>query len=190
MNGTQSASLTFAPATVLRRGLAVVAGAVLVALGAQASVPLPGTAVPFTLQVPAVLLVGALLGPRLGAASMVMYLGMGLAGLPVFAPGGLPGLARLMGPTGGYLLAFPVAAAVTGQVSADGRQWGRVAAGLVAGLAAVHLGGMAQLAALGDGDWAVAARLGSLPFLAMDAVKLTIALLLVRRFAPTLRARL
>ena len=190
MSVTQSASLVFTPWMVLRRSVAVVAGALFVALSAQVAAPLPGTAVPLTLQVPAVLIVGALLGPRLGVASMVTYLAMGIAGLPVFAPGGAPGLARLIGPTGGYLLAFPVAAALAGQLAADGRRWGRIAAGLVAGLLAVHAGGMAQLAALGGGDWAVAARLGSAPFLAVDAVKVLIALLLVRRFAPILRARL
>ncbi|HEX9580346.1 MAG TPA: biotin transporter BioY [Gemmatimonadales bacterium] len=190
MNQTHSATLTFTPAVVLRRAVAVLAGALVVALSAQAAVPLPGTVVPLTLQVPAVLVVGLLLGPRLGAASMVTYLGLGLAGLPVFAPGGAPGLARLLGPTGGYLLAFPVAAALAGLLAGDGRRWGRTALGLLAGLAAVHVGGMAQLAAIGNGDWAFAARFGSAPFLAMDAVKLAVALLLVRRFAPTLRARL
>ena len=64
----------------LRRAFAVVAGAALVAVGAQLAVPLPGTPVPITFQVPAVLLVGGLLGPRLGAASLVLYLAMGTMG--------------------------------------------------------------------------------------------------------------
>src|SRR6266704_5925900 len=95
---------------------AVVVGAVLVALAAQVAVPLPGTSVPMTLQPMAVLLVGGLLGPRLGALSMILYLAMGAAGLPVFTPSPvlLPGIARLFGQTGGYLLAYPVAAWVTG----------------------------------------------------------------------------
>src|SRR5258705_9965837 len=93
----------------------LVGGAVLVAGAAQVSIPLPGTPVPMTLQPMAVLLVGGLLGARLGALSMILYLAMGAAGLPVFTPTvPLLGFARLIGPTGGYLLAYPVAAWVVG----------------------------------------------------------------------------
>src|SRR6185436_16952439 len=99
---------------------AVVLGTALVTLAAQISVPLPGTPVPMTLQPLAVLLVGGLLGARLGAASMVLYLALGIAGLPVFTPTvPLLGNARLLGPTGGYLLAYPVAAFATGWITTD-----------------------------------------------------------------------
>ena len=74
---------------------ALFAGALFVAAAAQVSVVLPGTSVPVTLQPLAVLVVGGLLGPRFGALSLVTYLAMGAAGLPVFTPVGLPGLARL-----------------------------------------------------------------------------------------------
>src|SRR6266705_5296270 len=104
---------------------AVVIGAVLVALAAQVSVPLPGTPVPMTLQPMAVLLVGGLLGARLGALSMILYLAMGAAGLPVFTPTvPLLGVARLLGPTGGYLLAYPVAAWAVGWLADPGRKPG------------------------------------------------------------------
>src|SRR2546427_11028435 len=63
------------------------------------------------------------LGPALGAASMILYLALGAAGLPVFTPYGLPGLARLFGPTGGYLIAYPVAAVAVGK-RAGGRRGG------------------------------------------------------------------
>src|SRR5437764_2006189 len=107
------------------RVLAVVSGAVLVALAAQVSLPLPGTPVPMTLQPMAVLLVGGLLGGPLGALSMILYLAMGVAGLPVFTPTvPLVGFARLLGPTGGYLLAYPVAAWVVGRFSDPGRKPG------------------------------------------------------------------
>ena len=116
--------LTDRPVT-LRRTIAVVLGAVLVAAAAQVAVPLPGTPVPMTLQPLAVLLVGGLLGARLGALSMILYLAMGVAGLPVFTPTvPLVGIARLMGPTGGYLLAYPVAAYVVGWFSDPGRKPG------------------------------------------------------------------
>jgi biotin transport system substrate-specific component len=102
---------------------------------------------------------------------------------------GLPGLARLLGPTGGYLLAYPLAAAVTGRLVGDGRRWTRLAGGLLAGLLAIHLGGVAQLAVL-TGDLRSAVWLGSLPFLLLDSFKLLLLALILRRFGSTFRARL
>src|SRR3989304_2936960 len=98
---TQAAQIVLTPARVVRRSVAILGGALLVAVAAQFAVPLPGTPVPLTLQVPAVLLVAGLLGPRAGAASMAVYLGLGIAGLPVFAPIRAQGFARLPGPPGG-----------------------------------------------------------------------------------------
>src|SRR5262245_37650946 len=100
--------------SLAREAIAAVLGAVLVAIGAQIAFPIPGTPVPFTLQPLIVLAVGALLPARAGFAALMLYLLAGCAGLPVFAniPGLPMGAARLIGPTGGYLLAFPVAAAV------------------------------------------------------------------------------
>src|SRR2546421_10895498 len=172
-----------------RRSVAVLLGAALVAVAAQLALPLPGTPVPVTLQPLAVLLVGGLLGPSLGAASMILYLALGAAGLPVFTPCGLPGLARLVGPTGGYLLAYPVAAFAVGKIAGDGRRVARLALAAAAGLVLIHLGGLAQLAILtGSGSGAV--RLGTLPFLAGDLVKLVIAVLLLRPTIRPVRARL
>jgi biotin transport system substrate-specific component len=173
---------------VLRRLVAVLGGALLVALGAQASVPVPGTIVPLTLGVPAILIVGGLLGPRLGAASLATYLLVGSMGLPVFAPGGVPGVARLFGPTGGYLLAYPLAAALMGLL-ASRRTIPTLVLGLVASLVVIHAGGVAQLAILG-GDLSIAAKAGSLPFLAGDVVKLLFAGLVVWRLAPKTKALL
>src|SRR5712671_7971423 len=100
------------------RAFAVALGALLVAAAAQVAIPLPGTPVPMTLQPMAVLLVGGLLGAPLGALSMILYLAMGAAGLPVFTPTPLllPGIARLFGQTGGYLLAYPIAAYAVGAI--------------------------------------------------------------------------
>jgi biotin transport system substrate-specific component len=189
MQQIQTARLVMTPGAVARRALAILAGAVLVALSAQVAIPVPGTPVPVTLQVAAVLIVGGLLGPRLGAASMAVYLAFGAAGLPVFAPVGVPGLARLIGPTGGYLLAYPLAAAVVGVVTSRGRSWALLGAGLLGGLAAIHLGGIAQLAVL-SGDLTTALALGSLPFLVPDLVKLLFAGVVLRRFAAKTRALL
>jgi biotin transport system substrate-specific component len=184
---TRTVEQLTAPTLSLRRAAAVLAGTLLVALGAQVSVPLPGTPVPVTFQVPAALLVGALLGPGLGAASLATYLVLGVLGLPVFAPFGVPGVARLFGPTGGYLLALPLGAAIAGALAHGGRWW-TMAVGLAGGLAVIHLGGIAQLAILG-GDLGIAWRAGSLPFLAGDVAKLILVGLVVARFrAPMHRA--
>lgn len=88
--------------------------AVLTAIAAQIAVPVKP--VPFTLQAMMVVLAGAFLGARYGMYSQVLYLAMGAIGLPVFAqvPDAAVGFARLFGPTGGYLLAFPLAAFATG----------------------------------------------------------------------------
>jgi len=182
---------------VLRQVVGVVLGAALVTLAAQIAVPLPGTPVPMTLQPLAVLLVGGLLGARLGATSMLLYLALGIAGLPVFTPTvPLLGIARLLGPTGGYLLAYPVAAWVVGRLTEPGSKpavnppsWGRVALGVLFGLVLIHVGGLAQLAIL-TGNVEGAARLGTLPFLLGDLGKLAVAVAVLTKLTPAVRARL
>jgi len=172
------------------RVAAVVLGALVVAGASQVSIPLPGTPVPMTLQPMAVLLVGGLLGPQLGALSMILYLAMGAAGLPVFTPTvPLYGIARLFGPTGGYLLAYPVAAWAVGTVVREGSRMWRVACGVFAGLVLIHLGGLAQLAII-TGSVASAAQLATWPFLLGDLLKLVILVPVLARLTPTVRARL
>src|SRR5205085_3001065 len=163
------------------RAFAVALGALVVAAAAQVSIPLPGTPVPMTLQPMAVLLVGGLLGARLGALSMILYLAMGAAGLPVFTPTvPLVGFARLFGPTGGYLLAYPIAAYAVGAIvpplrgvetGSGGEDWARVALAVLAGLVLIHLGGLAQMAII-TGSISGAARLATWPFLLGDLLKL------------------
>lgn len=174
---------------VARRVLAVVLGTALVAAASQVAIPLPGTPVPMTLQPLAVLLVGGLLGPGLGAASLVLYLALGAAGLPVFTPVGLPGLARLLGPTGGYLLAYPVAASIVGRLATPGGGIARLALATLAGLLLIYLGGLAQLAIL-TGSLSTAARFGTAPFLVADLLKLAFAVLVLRPTIRPVRARL
>ncbi|HUQ17788.1 MAG TPA: biotin transporter BioY [Candidatus Saccharimonadales bacterium] len=98
------------PGSLLWQAVLVVAGSALIALGAQIAVPLPFSPVPVTGQTFAVLIVATSLG-RLGVASVLLYILEGAIGLPVFA-GGAFGIARLVGPTGGYLVGFVVAALV------------------------------------------------------------------------------
>lgn len=100
--------------TVPGRITLVVAASAFVALCAHISLPLPFTPVPLTLSNFAVLLVGLALGPVAGFSALLAYFAEGALGLPVFAPHGLGGVAQLAGPTGGYLLSYPLAAAVAG----------------------------------------------------------------------------
>src|SRR3954447_15041602 len=94
----------------------VVSASIFVALCARIYIPLPGTPVPLTMQNLAVLLVGLSLGSRRGFLAMALYLAEGVSGLPVFSPTGQPGIAHLIGPTGGYLIAYPFVAALVGFV--------------------------------------------------------------------------
>jgi biotin transport system substrate-specific component len=103
--GQPSAALT-----LLRTGGIVLAGTALIAISAHVAVPLWFTPVPVTMQPFAVILLGLLLSPRVAFATMVAYLAEGAAGLPVFTPSGPGGLLQLFGPTGGYLLSYPVVA--------------------------------------------------------------------------------
>ena len=188
VTGEQAASRSL----LLRRGLAIVLGAATVALAAQVAVPVRGTPVPMTLQPLAVLVVGGLLGARLGAAALVLYLAAGTLGLPVFTPVGLPGAARLLGATGGYLLAYPVAAAVVGaMVSTRGSSAAllRPLLACAAGMVVIHVGGAAQLAIL-TGNAGAATRYGLIPFLTGDLIKIGLAVLLILAFAPAVRRRL
>lgn len=173
--------------TTVRRVLAVGIAAAVVAASAQFVVPLPFTPVPMTLQPLAVLVVGALLGPAAGASALVLYLLAGAAGLPVFAPGGVPGAARLIGPTGGYLLAFPVAAAVVGVIAGVSvRGIARVLLAMAAGMVVIHAGGVAHLALLG-GDPTAAFNIGFVPFLTGDLLKIGLAAAVVLLLGPRLR---
>lgn len=159
----------------LRRLIGVAVFAAATAFGARVAIPIPGTPVPFTLQVVCVILAGSVLGPRLGAASQALYLAIGAAGAPIFAAGG--GVAYLLGPTGGYLLAFPAAAFTVGLVAGRDRGTTRLVLGLVAGVATIHVGGAAWLAVI-TGSLDQALTVGVAPFLAFDVVKVALASLI------------
>ena len=159
--------------------LLVVAGSLLVALCAQISLPLPFTPVPVTGQTFAVLLLGATYGARRSAAALGLYLAEGAAGLPVFAPGGLPGLARLLGPTGGYLLAYPAAAFLLGWLverwpEARRRGWWGWLGAVLAAEAVIFAAGTAWLKLVTQISWTEAVRLGLLPFLPGEVVKVAL----------------
>jgi biotin transport system substrate-specific component len=160
-----------------------------VALSAQVLVPVPFSPVPMTLQPLAVLAVGGLLGAGAGLSALVLYLSLGALGLPVFAGGG-SGVPHLAGPTGGYLLAFPLAAAITGALVASApRSPFRVLLACALGMVTIHVGGVAQLALLG-GNPALAMRLGFVPFLTGDLLKVGLAAALILAAGPRVRSLL
>jgi len=164
-----------APLDWTRSALLVVGFSLLTALAAQVVVPLPFTPVPLTGQTFAVLLTGALLGPRLGTLAMLAYLAEGAAGLPFFR-GGAGGVGHLSGATAGYLCAFPAAAYATGYLAERGwdRRFLTAAAAMALGSLVVLACGWAWLA-LTLGSGAQAFRLGVAPFLPGDVVKIALA---------------
>lgn len=158
----------------------------LTAAAAQISFPLPFTQVPFTLQPMVVLLGGVVLGSRLGTASQVLYLMAGIAGLPVFAASATlpPGPLRLLGPTGGYLMAYPLAAFLTGYLAERGfdRRYLTSFVAMAAGLVVIYAFGASWLAwfartLTGSGAVGFTAALatGIYPFILPDIVKLAAA---------------
>jgi biotin transport system substrate-specific component len=161
-------------------------GALVVAVAAQFAVPVPFSPVPMTLQPLAVLVVGGLLGAAGGVSALVLYIALGALGLPVFAAGG-SGILHLLGPTGGYLLAFPVAAGITGAlVRRAPRSVLMVLLACALGMVLIHAGGVAQLALLG-GDPTVAFRVGFIPFLTGDLLKVGLAAAIILAAGPRLR---
>jgi len=165
-----------------RDAFLAIAFSLLTALSAQAAIPLPWTPVPITGQTFAVLLTGALLGPRLGALAMLLYLIEGLAGLPVFAgghsawtPGALPGTPVILGLSAGYLFSYPFAAALVGWLATRG--WDRKPLTMLAAMLLSSL----LIFAMGAG-WlahfvgpAHAFTAGVLPFLPGDVLKALLA---------------
>ncbi len=163
------------PGEGLARDVAlIIGGSILVALAAQVALRLPFSPVPITGQTFGVLVVGALLGSKRGAAAILAYLAEGVMGLPVFAGGG-SGAAWLAGPTGGYLAGFVAAAFVTGWLFERG--WDRrlplAVVALVAGNAVIYLLGLPWLARWVGADSVLSA--GLFPFLPGDALKLVAA---------------
>lgn len=164
-------------ASILRAGGIVAGGSLLAAVCAHVSIPLLFTPVPLSLAPFAVLLLGLLLTPRMAAATFGAYLLEGAAGLPVFAPVPVvPGLAHLLGPTGGYLLAYPLAAALISFL------WRRTGRGYASAIVCAALGdlailtcGAAWLAIITRQSLLPVAGAAVVPFLPGDALKVAAA---------------
>ena len=140
------------------------------AVAAQIAIPLPWSPVPITGQTFAVLLSGAALGARRAFLAQLLYLAEGSLGLPAFA-GGTGGVAVLLGPTGGYLLVFPLGAAITGALAEHGwdRRFATMFAAMLLGSVVIFAGGLAGLSRFVPAEHLLA--LGLLPFVPGDLVK-------------------
>jgi biotin transport system substrate-specific component len=166
-------------ATAGRRAAGIAAFVVLTAIGAFVRIPLPFTPVPITLQTFFVLASGIYLGGRDAALSQVLYVALGVAGLPVFA--GASGLAHALGPTGGFLLAFPIAAWLVGRSLEPGDRLARAALVLIAADVVIFALGATWFAATVGVGLERALALAVLPFLPGTVLKTGVALALVVR---------
>jgi biotin transport system substrate-specific component len=184
MSATAKATQVRTPAIpengVLTQAFWITAFAAATALSARFEIP--HEPVPYTLQTLVVLLSGAFLGARNGAFSQMLYLAAGIAGAPVFA-GGAFGVARLLGPTGGYLLAFPGAAAVTGFLilKRSSLFWSLLS--MIAGLLVIFLSGTLQLYAVYFHNVGAAVSSGFLIFSWWDVLKLGAGAMIYREVA-------
>jgi biotin transport system substrate-specific component len=165
--------------------------AAVTAVAAQITIPLPFSPVPFTLQVLTVILSGLLLGPRYGALAQAIYVLVGAVGAPVFA-GFSGGLGRILGPTGGYLASYPIAAAVAGLAAHAAAHASRRRALWVgflwgcASLAAIYALGATWLSVVTGLPPAAALAQGVLPFIVFDLVKVALAALVAVAAAPAI----
>lgn len=167
-----------------RQGGIAIAATAFVALCAHISIPLGFTPVPITLQPFAVVLLGLLLAPGLSFAALCLYLLEGASGLPVFSPHGPGGVAQLLGPTGGYLLAAPFAAAVAGLIYRDGkRKFLFALTGAAVGDIILLSIGTLWLGIMVNTSFSVLLNESVVPFLASDAAKVIAAAVCAQTFA-------
>jgi len=158
--------------------------AALTAVGAQIQTPLPFSPVPVVLSNFFAILAGLVLGPRLGAASQVVYVLLGFAGAPVFA--GLHGGPQVLaGPTGGYLIGFILAAAASGALAGRDPDVSRALVAAAVAAALIYVVGVPWLAAVTHMGLRKAVAVGVLPFLPGDALKVAAAAVVT---PPLLRA--
>jgi biotin transport system substrate-specific component len=164
----------FPRSTALANAILIILGSFFIAALAQVSIVIPPSPVPVTGQTFAVLLIGAALGARRGALCVAVYALEGGLGLPVFAQG-KAGIAGLLGPTGGYIFGFIAAAFVVGYLAEHGldRRWITAPVLFIAGQIVIYFFGLLWLAQFVGADKTLA--YGLFPFLAGDAIKLTLA---------------
>jgi biotin transport system substrate-specific component len=150
----------------------VVIGSALMALCAHVSLPLLFNPVPLTLQTFGVMVIALTLGANRGAAALALYLLEGAAGLPVFSPAGPGGIAQIIGPTGGFLMSYPLVAYVIGKTFEKGREFKYAQLASVCGAIVFLTGGMAWLKIVTHVTFAKAFTLAVAPFIAGEVIKI------------------
>ena len=186
----QSVSTPQQRALEASRQVALIVGAsFVIALCAHITIPLmPLTPVPLTVQNFGVLLVGLLLGSRRGFAALTLYLIEGAAGLPVFNPTGPGGIVQLFGPTGGFLIVYPLVAFVVGYLFEQGaKSFARAVMSAVAGEILLFAGGLTWLYALTH-SLAKAAYLGLYWFIGAEVIKIMFAAAIANRWLGRAKA--
>lgn len=178
INGTLH-TLSLRDETALAKAFWIFTFAFLTALGAQIELPLQP--VPLTLQTFFVLLSGAIMGKRAGALSLGLYVVLGCLGLPIFS-GGAFGLAKIMGPTGGYLLAFPIAAYIVGFLTNLRRDFWWIVLSMLVGSLSIFTLGVVQLNFIYMHHWTSSIQAGFLIFSWWDAVKILGAAAIAHRY--------
>ncbi len=172
-----------------KQGALVVGASLFVALCARITVPLPFTPVPLTLQNFGVLVVGLLLGSRRGFAALALYLAEGASGLPVFNPAGPGGVAQILGPTGGFLMAYPFVAFVAGWIhERSHRSFSWAAFSGMAAELILFIGGLSWLFALTH-SLSQAIRWGLYWFVFAELIKIMLAAAAASRWSQRFSVR-
>lgn len=166
----------FPQSTLLTNTLLATGGVAFLSLMAQIVVPIPGSPVPVTGQTLGALLIGASYGRALGATTFALYLALGIAGAPVFSQQG-HGIAKLLGPTGGYLIGMFLATVVLSFLAS--KRWDKrihtAIISMLIGQVLIFTSGLIWLQQSTGRDWAWTINAGLTPFILGEIVKLTIA---------------
>lgn len=167
----------------------VIGASLVVALCARVTVPLPFTPVPLTLQNFGVVLVGLLLGSRRGFVALAVYLLEGASGLPVFSPAGPGGIAQILGPTGGFLMAYPLVAFTAGWIyEHTSRRFGWAALSGVIAECVLFAGGLGWLFVLTH-SFSQAIKWGLYWFVFAEVIKVVLAAGFAARWHQNLKAK-
>lgn len=159
--------------SVSRNLALIIGGALLMDILGRFSLPLPFSPIPLTLANFGVLFLALTIGSRRAAAAMLLYLAQGAMGFPVFSPAGPGGIAQLIGPTGGYLMSYPVAAFLAGWIAEHGKRTiSRMSVAAIVGEVLVFLGGVTWLMTIAHIPLRQAANWGLYPFAFFEVIKI------------------
>ena len=161
--------------SLLRNAGLAIAATVIIAICAHISLPLPWTPIPLVAQALAVLIVGFLLGPQLGFATLILYLAEGAVGLPMFNPHGPGGIAQIIGPTGGFLMAYPVVAAIAGFLRSRTNNFARNFAAAAIATAVLFICGASYFTAITHASASTTLHAAVTPFLPGAVLKCALA---------------